>query len=241
MEYKLKKYNKKAKYSYSLGTYPTIDLLKYRSECVLKILLKREGVGSEGVDTVISLCKQKGIDYEIQDRVIDRLFLKENTYVVGVFEKYDMDLGREKNHLVLVNPSNTGNVGTIIRTMLGFGFYDLSVIKPAVDIFDPMVVRASMGSLFQVNVRYFESYKDYSGCFANRAVYAFMLGGKYELNSVEFKTPCTLIFGNESKGLDSEYSDLGNSVYIEHSSEIDSLNLSVAVGIVLNRFKSAAR
>ena len=43
--------------------------------------------------------------------------------------------------MVLVNPSDMGNMGTIIRTMLGFNYVNLAIIRPGVDVFDPRVIR----------------------------------------------------------------------------------------------------
>ena len=54
-----------------------------------------------------------------------------------------------------------GNLGTILRSCLGFGMKDIAIIKPGVDIFDPKVVRASMGSIFSLNISYFNSFEDY--------------------------------------------------------------------------------
>ncbi len=72
-----------------------------------------------------------------------------------------MELEREKNHIVLVEPRNMGNAGTIIRTMLGFGYKNLALIEPAVDVFDPKVVRSTMGALFRINFEYFQTWEEY--------------------------------------------------------------------------------
>ena len=45
------------------------------------------------------------------------------------------------------------------------------------------------------------------------------------------KKPFTLVFGNEQTGLPPEFAQLGQSVMIPQSSEIDSLNLAVAVSV----------
>ena len=55
-------------------------------------------------------------------------------------------LSGASNHIVLVNPSDMGNLGTIIRTAVGFGFTDIGIISPAVDAYNPKVIRGSMGS-----------------------------------------------------------------------------------------------
>lgn len=95
------------------------------------------------------------------DKLIERLSDKENVYVVGIFEKYTCELKEDLRHLVLVNPSNMGNLGTIIRTACGFGYYDLAIIEPAADIFNPKTVRASMGSLFRIRHELFDNFDDY--------------------------------------------------------------------------------
>jgi TrmH family RNA methyltransferase len=143
-EPKLKKYQKKFDYSYAFGTYPTIDLLKHKREHLLKVLVKSQVDDSEGVEEVLDLCKKYGIKVELQDRAIEKIAIIEITYAVGVFKKYSCELDAKANHLVLVEPRNMGNIGTIIRTMLAFDFKNLAIIKPAVDVFDPTVVRSRM-------------------------------------------------------------------------------------------------
>lgn len=231
MDPRLKRYQKKFEYSYSFGTYPTIDLIKFQRENILKVLVKSKHDGSEGVLEVLRLCEEYKIPVEVQDNAIERIAVKENTYVVGVFNKYECKLEKDTNHLVLVEPRNMGNLGTIIRTMLGFGYYDLGIVKPASDIFDPMVVRSTMGALFQMRFEYFNDIGEYMKLYEGRNIYTFMLDGAKKVTEVEFKEPFTMIQGNESKGLSSEYKGFGQSIYIPHSDSIDSLNLSVASAI----------
>jgi RNA methyltransferase, TrmH family len=228
---KLKKYQKKYSHSYSFGIYPTLDLLRYRKEKVLKVLLKEEGSDSEGIKEVVGICKENNIPLKINPRGIEKIAVKENTYVVGVFEKYSLDLEQEKNHIVLVEPRNMGNVGTIIRTMLGFGFKNLAIVEPAIDIFDPKVVRSTMGAMFRINFKYFNTIEEYLEEYRERNIYPFMLEGASNIKEVEFKEPMSLVHGNEGRGLPQKLKDIGQSVYIPHSEDIDSLNLSIAASI----------
>ena len=115
--------------------------------------------------------------------------------------------------------------------MLGFDFKNLAIIKPAVDMFDPLVVRASMGAVFSINFEYFNNIEEYVLKFSAHHLYPFMLNGKSSVENVKFVKPYSIIHGNESKGLDEKYLELGESVYIPHSKDIDSLNLSIAAGI----------
>ncbi len=232
-EPKIKKYQKKFDYSYAFGTYPTIDLIKYQREHLLKVLVKSEHDESDGVEEVLDLCKKFNIPTEVADRSIEKIAVKENTYAVGIFEKYDSVLKPQANHLVLVEPRNMGNLGTIIRTMLGFDFKDLAIIRPATDIFDPMVVRSTMGAIFQINFEYFENIQEYLSKYGNRNIYTFMLDGAKDIREVKFEEPFSIIQGNESKGLSKEFKELGQSIYIPNSDNVDSLNLSVATAIGL--------
>lgn len=230
---KIKKYQKKFEYTYAFGAFPVLDLLKLYPKKVYKVLLKTDTEGSEGVSEVIELCTKNNIPFEYADRLIEKISVKENTYVVGVFEKYESKISKNSNHIVLVNPSNMGNIGTVIRTMLGFGFKDLAIIKPAADIFDPKVIRSTMGAIFHINFEYFNTIDDYISQYPENNLYPFMLDGAKDIQEVEFKQPFSIIQGNESQGLGKEYKDLGQSVYIPHSKDIDSLNLSVATAIGL--------
>lgn len=230
---KVKKYQKKFDYSYAFGAFPVIELLKLHPEKVYQVLFKTDTQESEGIKEIMDLCMQKSIPFEYSNRAIEKIAVKENTYVVGVFKKYESELVKDENHLVLVNPMNLGNIGTIIRTMLGFDFKNLGIVKPAGDIFDPMVVRSTMGALFHINFEMFDSIEEYLKKYPNQNIYPFMLKGAKEIGEVEFKKPLTIIHGNESKGLEDRYMELGQSVYIPHSDNIDSLNLSVATAISL--------
>ena len=228
---KIKRYQKDFEYSYAFGAYPVIELLKSHSEKVIEILFKKESFKDGNIHWIKEECERKNIHTQINNKLIDKISVKENTYVVGVFEKYTSEIKEDDNHIVLVNPSNTGNLGTILRTMLGFNFKNLAIIKPAVDMFDPLVVRASMGAVFSINFEYFNSIEEYISKFSVYHLYPFMLNGKSSIENVKFVKPYSIIHGNESKGLDEKYLEIGESVYIPHTKSIDSLNLSVAAAI----------
>jgi len=228
---KIKRYQKDFEYSYAFGAYPVIELLKSHPESVLEVLFKEDSFKDGNIPVIQKECEKRNIPTQINNRLIDKISVKENTYVVGVFKKYTSKIKEDENHIVLVNPSNTGNLGTILRTMLGFYFKNLAIIKPAVDMFDPLVVRASMGAVFSINFEYFNSIEEYISKFSTHHLYPFMLNGKSSIENVKFVKPYSIIHGNESKGLDEKFLELGESVYIPHSSSIDSLNLSIAAGI----------
>jgi TrmH family RNA methyltransferase len=232
---KIKRYQKKYEFSYAFGIYPVIDLLKYRSNEIITIFLKSiaESKEKKRVEQIKRLCKEKDVPLNISDRSINKVAKKENTYVMGVFKKYETQLDQDSNHLVLVEPRNMGNLGTIIRTMLGFEFKDLVLVGASADIFDPKVVRSTMGALFRMNFKHFDNIQQYVSEYPKHNIYPFMLDGGKDIGEVEFKKPFSLIQGNESRGLSDEFKDIGQSVYIPHTGDIDSLNLAIATSIGL--------
>lgn len=229
---KCSSYKKSLPISYSLGVFPTLELLENKSEAVEQILLSSKSGSNEGVYKILALCKKKNIHFEYSDKSITRLGGNGSIYAVGVFKKYQNQLDQSANHLVLVNPQDTGNLGSIIRTALAFNVVNLSIISPAVDIFDPKTVRAAMGANFKINFAYFSSFEEYADKFT-RPFFLFMTNGEQELSKVDFSSPCSFVFGSESAGLSKELTHYGKTVYINQSNQVDSLNLAVAVGVSL--------
>nr|MCR5201770.1 TrmH family RNA methyltransferase [Lachnospiraceae bacterium] len=165
---------------------------------------------------------------------------KENVFVIGEFEKKEKPLAKDKNHIVLVNPSNAGNIGTIMRSALGFGFSDIAIVRPAVDVFDPKAVRASMGALFSLNVKYYESFEEYLSDIGDsdgmsRTMYPFMLQAKKYLHEVKATGLSSLIFGNEATGLPQKFLEVGTPVIIPITDKVDSLNLPIAASIAMHK------
>lgn len=231
----IKTYKKDAEYSYTLGAFPTIELLKTRPEAVLEVY-----VHSTFTDmvTIEELAKPYGIPVLHQDKVINKLSDKENCFVVGILKKYQDTLQADQSHIVLVNPSNMGNMGTIIRTAIGFGIKNLAIISPGVDVFHPKTIRASMGALFRINCRYFQSFEEYEAAYPKHEIFCFMLNADRQLTVDTCPKPelFSLVFGNEATGLDDSYLRKGTSIIIPQSKEVDSLNITIAAGIGMYMF-----
>ena len=232
-EFKAGKYGKESEYSYAFGFFPVFELLKYRPGEVLRVVLSSKAKASGGAEKLSGICAAKNIRISTDDKLLSRISPKENVFAAGIFRKYSSPIQKSGAQLVLNCPENAGNLGTIIRTMIGFNACDIALIRPAVDIFDPACVRASMGGLFQVNFSYFDSFEGYLREHPKRNIYLFMTSGEKSVREAEFVKPCSLVFGSESSGLPEEFRKHGRSVYIPQSDRIDSLNISVAAGIGL--------
>lgn len=233
----LKPYSAELDYSYAPGVFPSLQLMQAAPERALRLLLSERAQG-EGVDKLRELCRRHGVREEQADRALARLSGKGNCYAAVVFSKVRSELMPDAPHVALHRPMDEGNLGTIQRSMLGFGVRDLAIIRPAADAFDPKVVRATMGAIFSMRVRYYDDFEDYRREFPTHALYPFMLDGSVSLGEAAKrpKEPWTLVFGNEGSGLPPEFAAMGRPVRIPHGDDIDSLNLAVAAAIGVYSF-----
>lgn len=230
-------YDKSLPYTYVLGIFPTIEVLAHRADDIQAIIYHSDFDGMGALKARI-----EGLSIPlIQDhKLLGKLSPKENVYVAAVLAKKDYPIVAG-NHIVLVNPSNAGNLGTIIRAMIGFGWNDLVIIRPAVEVDDPKTIRAAMGANAQIRVSYYSNFESYRKDFPNQVCYPFMLKGSISLQTMMIQNAhnISFIFGNEGSGLPDSFLTIGTPIKISHSSAIDSLNLSIAVSIALYHYSLA--
>ena len=225
-------------YSYAPGIFPSMECLTHRPQDVRRLLVHSSAAGREGVDRLCALAEKHRIRVEEADRALARISGKENCYAAAVFAKFEDAPDPARPHVVLHNPGDFGNVGTILRTALGLGIEDVALIRPCADLFDPKTVRASMGALFRLRVKVYDSFDDYRAAFPERKLYPFMLDASVPLQEAVRDKPAlwTLVFGNEGRGLPKEFAQLGQAVRIESNDKVDSLNLAMAAGIGIYEF-----
>ena len=233
---KVKKYHRDDPNSYTLGSFPTYELLESRPELVKKVIYSPE---YDGAEKLLTFTKKLGVPCFEEPQSIRRISDKGNVYVAALFEKPKREDLKSDTHVLLVNPSDMGNLGTIVRTAAGMGETDLAMIAPCADLYDPRTVRASMGALFRIRTAVYSSLEEYRRSYPEHVLYPFMLKGSVELGSLEeVGRKRTLVFGNEATGLPDDYAEYGQSVRIPMSGLVDSYNLAISVGIGLYAFKN---
>ncbi|MBR0217629.1 MAG: TrmH family RNA methyltransferase [Clostridia bacterium] len=235
----LEAYKRELDYSYAPGLFPSLEAMTKRPELMRRLLVSSKGQDSEGVKKLMALAEEKHIRVETADKALSRISGKDNCFAAAVFEKRPLPLDGACDHVVLHHISDQGNLGTILRTALGFGYHDIAIIRPAADVYDPKVVRASMGALFSLRVTEYADFSDYWQEFGPRAAYPFMLDGSVQMDDAakDAPHPCALIFGNEGSGLPPEFQQVGQPVRIPSSDEVDSLNLAIAAAIGMYAFR----
>jgi TrmH family RNA methyltransferase len=137
--------------------------------------------------------------------------------------------------------SEPGNAGTIIRTADWFGVSAVLMGRGGVELYNPKVVRSTMGSLFHLPIvtdaNLNESLKKLRG--QGFVIIAADVDAKKSYDEIPILGKVVIIFGNEAHGLSSEISgQVDHRVAINRLGNAESLNVGVACGILLARFCS---
>ena len=231
------RYKKEQPTSFALGTTLVFELLKTKPHLASRLYINPKQNRDDTYLSLLQIAKENHIPtIENNEKIFRELTEKDNCMVIAEFQKEEEKLDENANHVCLVNPSNLGNLGTIMRSMAGFSFLDLAIIKPAADPFDPKTIRASMGAIFHLRIKRYDDFEAYEKEFPNHHLYPFMLQTKNSIKTLQKASPCTLIFGNEATGLDRSFLEKGTPVLFLHSNLIDSLNLDNACSIAFYEF-----
>ncbi len=131
---------------------------------------------------------------------------------------------------------NPGNLGTILRTCDAVGAKGLILLDNSTDPYDPAAIKASMGAIFTIPL-YKSNVEGLQTFLAlNPAMQTIGTSDKVNQDCFEFDypDPLLLMMGSEREGLSQYYMDLcQNMISIPMEGQNDSLNLSVATGVML--------
>lgn len=137
--------------------------------------------------------------------------------------------------MILEDIQDPGNLGTIFRTAEGAGASGIIMTKGCVDLFNPKVVRSTMGSIYRVP---FFVTDDIEGTInsvknAQIEVFAAHLKGEHFYDEIAYKDAAFLI-GNEGNGLKNSTAALADTyIKIPMAGKLESLNASMAAGILM--------
>ena len=155
------KYNESLEYSYVFGAFGTIKLLEDRPSICLSILIDSSFVTNEAYKKIYDYSKKYNIPLIVDNKTISRIRDKDNIFVVGVFKKIENNDKNNNKDIVILNENDPGKIGTIIRSMQGFEFYNIVLVNCDIDIYHYHLVRATMGSYFIMNIKKYDSIEKY--------------------------------------------------------------------------------
>ncbi len=134
--------------------------------------------------------------------------------------------------------SDPGNAGTMIRTCDYFGVDGILLGGSAVELYNPKVVRATMGGIFHMPIADDVDLPSALTRAKNLGyrVYVTDIQGETHFDKVNFEQKSLIVFGNEAWGVSDQLKDLADMrVMIRRYGSAESLNVSVACGIILSR------
>ena len=140
--------------------------------------------------------------------------------------------------LALDSIRDPGNLGTILRLCDWFGIDQIVCSKDAVDIYNPKVVQATMGSIARVNVNYIDL-ENFIGQTQLPVFGTFMQGST--IYKTDLPQEGIIVMGNEANGISPELEKLiKNRLTIPRFGSLqktESLNVATATAIVLSEFR----
>jgi TrmH family RNA methyltransferase len=182
-----------------------------------------------------------GLVLEVSEKVIASITRRDNPQmVVGIFEQRwkplrDIRPRDGETWVALDRVRDPGNLGTIIRTVDAVGGGGVILVGECCDPYSVEAVRATMGSVFAValaradEAAFAEWRKAWPGSVAGT-----LLSAGTDYRSADYRAPAMILLGNEQQGLTPEMASLCDvNVKIPMRGRADSLNLSVAAGIML--------
>ena len=217
--------------SYALGMSLSIEALKHKAKYVKKIVLSNKANKNRQLEHLLQLSRQHNIETVYDDKLINKLSLKENCYCIAMFDKFYENLNSDR-HILLYQFNSYGDLGTIIRSAVSFDFKDIVLIDCDIDYFDPRCIRSSMGAIFHCNIVKYDSLDSYKKEYPDYHIYPFVSKGNHELSDIKIKKPFSLLLSQDYYALD----DM-DGYYLKHSN-FDEISLSIRSSIILEKIFS---
>ena len=209
--------------------------------------VERVIVRDDSLDMATSLRVSKNILTSLPTAKFDRLAPSESPQGILAIvrtkslSQISADLIKTARQVIaLDNITDPGNVGTIIRTAAAFG-YDLVVcIGDCAEIYNSKTVRSTQGAIFTIPIIEIGSPKHFLETFARSFdIAVFTAKAKTPLGKAPRLQRPVLILGSEAAGVSAELEKQAKYAFrIEQSDKVESLNVAVAAGVAMYRFKN---
>lgn len=175
----------------------------------------------------------------VNDAVLEKISTTDSKpEAVAVAKQLDSSLEKIKNKkriLLIENVKDAGNLGTLIRSACAFSYDAIVLCGDTVDIYNPKVVRSTVGAMFKLPVIR-ASLKEIKDIFHSSTFIASVVNHKdvVKPETIDYKQPFVLMLGSEADGLTQQAIDAADvKTTIPISNATESLNLSTAGSILL--------
>lgn len=138
--------------------------------------------------------------------------------------------------LLLEDLRDPGNLGTIFRTAEAAGIEGIILSKECVDIYNPKVIRSTMGSIFRLPYFYVENFTDILKSLKENkfTLFATHLSGKVFYDEVDYSGKSGIIIGNEAHGISKNVEmEADVLIKIPMCGQVESLNAGIAASVIM--------
>jgi len=206
------------------------------------ILFYPELFSEEQINKLINLSTHKLEIIEISKGVYQKLAYRETTEgVIAVAKTKAFSLNRLSfktiNPLILVAeaPEKPGNIGALLRTADAANVDAVIIANPKTDVYNPNIIRSSVGCVFTNQIATGSTSEVISFLKDNDiTIFCAALQASVEYQTQDYTKSTAIVVGTEATGLTNDW--LENSyqnIIIPMQGEIDSMNVSVAAGILI--------
>lgn len=192
----LEPYSAADSHTCAFGSYAVLEALRHRPHAVTAVIHGEQLTGAR-LESLEAACRAAAVPLTLDRHTLARLRSRSDVEALAVVRKSERPLRSDSDHVLLVRPSQPGNLGTAIRSLVAFGFDELALVAPLVDAWSPHVVRASVGLRFAVSCQVFADEAAYLSACGVRTIYLFDAAAAAEIADVAFEPPFTLAFGPE--------------------------------------------
>lgn len=179
---------------------------------------------------------------EVPQEVYEKIAYRGSTegiIAVGVSRELNLDHFRLENPspliLVAEAPEKPGNIGALLRTADAAHLDGVFIANPKTDLFNPNIIRSSVGCVFTNKIATGTTSEIIEFLQKNNiAIYGAALQASVPYHCIDFNSPAAIVVGTEATGLSEEWlQNTSRNIVIPMQGEIDSMNVSVAAGILI--------
>lgn len=149
----------------------------------------------------------------------------------------DVLTSEKPTHLMILETiQDPGNLGTILRAGEGAGITGVIMNSTTADMYNPKVIRSTMGSIYRVPFIYVEDFKETLVLLKERKIclYAAHLDGENNYDQEDYTGDTGFLIGNEANGLSEEIASMADRyIKIPMMGQVESLNAAVASSILM--------
>lgn len=217
---KEKKYRDKTNIFFVEG----IDLINeaYKNDCLDELYVL------EGEDVPFDI-KYTFVNYEVMKKMSD---MDSISPYLGICHKAN-ERQLDDKIIILDGIQDPGNLGTIIRSGIAFGFNTFVLSETTVDLYNPKTIRSTKGMIFNSNVLV-KNLCEFIPTLNEYIIYGTDVKYGIDIKKETFDKKIAIVIGNEGKGISQEVKTLCNKfIYLKMDNNCESLNAAVATSIIM--------